>query len=315
MKKQSGITLVALVITIIILIILSAVTMSALLSENGLITKAREGVARYGEKQNEEENFFKSFNIDNLQTTGEETEPEVIDPNRRAFKVITTVDGIQYEEGKTGYTFDVYLNNSSIAYKTNVTTFSETLDVGTIVTIKTNPTPECAKSQSQTEVVAGAGNEVVNAIWKSGTFRYYKIKITKLRGIPDSKAIQLSEWNLYDRSQNKFTYPTGTTITATLNGGSSGSGIENIIDNIYKYNFFLTSHYIKYFIGLLYEKISFYYFMYKNPKPRKFSFNILNYAIKNYSIEKESDIKNYYLMQNYGYILDLFKIPFLYKSS
>ena len=89
--------------------------------------------------------------------------------------------------------------------------------------------------------------------------------------------------------------------------------IENIIDNIYKYNFFLTSHYIKYFIGLLYEKISFYYFMYKKPKPRKFSFNILNYAIKNYSLEKESDIKNYYLMQNFGYILDLFKIDYDYS--
>ena len=89
--------------------------------------------------------------------------------------------------------------------------------------------------------------------------------------------------------------------------------VENIIDNIYKYNYFLTSHYIKYFIGLLYEKISFYYFMYKKPKPRKFSFNILNYAIKNYALEKESDIKNYYLMQNFGYILDLFKIDYDYS--
>ena len=42
MKKQKGITLISLVITIIILIILAGISISALVGENGIITKAKE---------------------------------------------------------------------------------------------------------------------------------------------------------------------------------------------------------------------------------------------------------------------------------
>ena len=42
-RKQDGITLVALVITVIVLIILAGVTLSTLVGDNGIITKAKEG--------------------------------------------------------------------------------------------------------------------------------------------------------------------------------------------------------------------------------------------------------------------------------
>lgn len=42
LKKKQGITLIALVVTITILLILAGVTINAVLGENGLITKARE---------------------------------------------------------------------------------------------------------------------------------------------------------------------------------------------------------------------------------------------------------------------------------
>ena len=89
--------------------------------------------------------------------------------------------------------------------------------------------------------------------------------------------------------------------------------VKYIAENIYKYNNFFSKHYIKYFNGLLYEKIGFYFFISRKPKPRKFALDILNYAIPQYLLEKESDIKNYYLIQNFGYILDLFKIDFDYS--
>lgn len=43
LKKQNGITLVALVITIIVLLILAGVTISLTLGENGLLSRAQEG--------------------------------------------------------------------------------------------------------------------------------------------------------------------------------------------------------------------------------------------------------------------------------
>lgn len=44
MKKQEGITLIALVITIVVLIILAGVSLYTLFGEDGVITKARESV-------------------------------------------------------------------------------------------------------------------------------------------------------------------------------------------------------------------------------------------------------------------------------
>ena len=54
-KTEKGITLVALVVTIIILLILAGVTLNLVLSNNGLITKSKQGVAKYQEaSQNEQ---------------------------------------------------------------------------------------------------------------------------------------------------------------------------------------------------------------------------------------------------------------------
>lgn len=42
LRKQNGITLIALVVTIIVLLILAAVTITLVLSENGIIKKAEQ---------------------------------------------------------------------------------------------------------------------------------------------------------------------------------------------------------------------------------------------------------------------------------
>ena len=42
-KKQKGITLIALVVTIVVLLILASVSISMLLGDNGIIKNARKG--------------------------------------------------------------------------------------------------------------------------------------------------------------------------------------------------------------------------------------------------------------------------------
>ena len=64
-KQEKGITLIALVVTIVVLLILAGITITALFGDNGLITRAlqvaKEGLPLYfegklkGEEQNEEE--------------------------------------------------------------------------------------------------------------------------------------------------------------------------------------------------------------------------------------------------------------------
>lgn len=56
LKGQKGITLVALVITIIVLIILAGVSIALLVDQDGIITKAKNGKVNYQTAANEEAN-------------------------------------------------------------------------------------------------------------------------------------------------------------------------------------------------------------------------------------------------------------------
>ena len=88
----------------------------------------------------------------------------------------------------------------------------------------------------------------------------------------------------------------------------------NIIENIYRYNYYLSNPIVKYFGGLVYEKIGCYHFFSEHPKLRKFALNILSYSTQRYILEKEDDIKYNYLIQNFGYVCDLFKIDYDYSK-
>lgn len=49
MKKENGITLVALVISIIILLILATISVQVLTGDNGLLTKSKYAVDKYSD--------------------------------------------------------------------------------------------------------------------------------------------------------------------------------------------------------------------------------------------------------------------------
>ncbi|NLC87865.1 MAG: hypothetical protein GX682_03715 [Clostridiaceae bacterium] len=54
LKGQKGITLVALVITIIVLIILAGVSIALVLGDDGIVNKAKSGAQNYALAANEE---------------------------------------------------------------------------------------------------------------------------------------------------------------------------------------------------------------------------------------------------------------------
>lgn len=60
LKGQKGITLVALVVTIIVLIILAGVSISLVLGDNGIVTKSKEGAKNYQTSANEEDAYLKN---------------------------------------------------------------------------------------------------------------------------------------------------------------------------------------------------------------------------------------------------------------
>jgi type II secretory pathway pseudopilin PulG len=57
LKGQKGITLVALVVTIVVLIILAAVSITLVLGDNGIVKKAKEGTNTYKQAAANEEYF------------------------------------------------------------------------------------------------------------------------------------------------------------------------------------------------------------------------------------------------------------------
>lgn len=61
MKNKRGITLIALVVTIIILIILAGVSIGLVLGNNGIVTKAMLGKENMEKAQQEEDNLLLEF--------------------------------------------------------------------------------------------------------------------------------------------------------------------------------------------------------------------------------------------------------------
>ena len=72
-RKQTGITLIALVITVIVLLILAGVTIAALSGDNGILTRAKEAQEKTEQAQKDEEkilsemeNMLENVNLDNV---------------------------------------------------------------------------------------------------------------------------------------------------------------------------------------------------------------------------------------------------------
>ena len=76
-KETKGITLVALVITIIILLILAGVALSLVIGENGLIAKSKEGVEKYKDKAKEEQWQLEDIEVGMAELKDEEEHPEL----------------------------------------------------------------------------------------------------------------------------------------------------------------------------------------------------------------------------------------------
>lgn len=61
MKKQNGITLVALVITIIVLLILAGVALATLTGNGSIINNAQNAVNQYNNKASDDGNFLNTI--------------------------------------------------------------------------------------------------------------------------------------------------------------------------------------------------------------------------------------------------------------
>ena len=100
MKRNiSGITLITLVITIIVLLILAGVTIAMLTGENGILAQASKAKERTNKSQKEEESMLNSMSnlIDNYTVSVEGFDSEA---NANKPKLATGMIPVKYEGNK-----------------------------------------------------------------------------------------------------------------------------------------------------------------------------------------------------------------------
>lgn len=123
MKSQKGITLIALVITIIVLLILAGVTIAMLTGENGILTKAKTADtdtknAEVAERINMELQAFKTDILANGSI--QEGTVEKAKANLPGSTINTTLNQnpvtISYE-GKTGYIYTADKTDGDVTHK------------------------------------------------------------------------------------------------------------------------------------------------------------------------------------------------------
>ncbi len=139
-KREKGITLIALVITIIVLLILAGVTISTLTGENGIITRTTQAADKTGEANAEEQvqlavaasietdgNINNEDLKDNLnKIEGIEGVPETITDD--SYPLTVTVDGYEVMINKNGQTSKTTASTVEEAKNENVV-FSENTQI------------------------------------------------------------------------------------------------------------------------------------------------------------------------------------------
>ena len=137
MKKNKGITLVALVVTIVVLLILAGVSINLVLGDNGIITKAKEAQRKSAEAS---QNDLKGMNslIEQMESTlngsgnGGKTEPETVPylpSDDFHYDTSTSIDtGLVIKDGKENEYVWVVVPRTTAVYKTTglgKTTFTD----------------------------------------------------------------------------------------------------------------------------------------------------------------------------------------------
>lgn len=149
--NEKAITLIALVVTIVILLILAGVTITMTLGQNGLFTRAREGRAAYEESEVRDDlsMLITQYTWDKASEKTDKSLGDYLKENG-ATSVKANADGTTLEVTYKGYTFKVNKDSGEI------TEVSKAGDSG-----ETQPDPEVVVSGVKvTEDSAGQGNNV-----------------------------------------------------------------------------------------------------------------------------------------------------------
>ncbi len=131
-KKERGITLVALVVTIVVLLILAGVSISMVLGNNGIVTKAKSTQVEQNKAYGKEviESALKSVQIDIL--SGKKTTDATATDVVTAIYNKTPAGTEEFKAGTDGKSVTYTKDGKTFKYAISVGGSSEDFTVGTI---------------------------------------------------------------------------------------------------------------------------------------------------------------------------------------
>ena len=192
--NEKAITLIALVVTIVILLILAGVTITMTLGQNGLFTRAREGAAAYEESEVRDDlsMLITQYTWDKASEKTDKSLGDYLKENR-ATSVKANADGTTLEVKYKGYVFTVNKDSGEITEVSkgegndSPTTPTIIPKVGEIVDYKPNtPSTGYDLSTAKSGYTWGS-NQTIDGTYDPTTWKIMEVdengNITKLLGI------------------------------------------------------------------------------------------------------------------------------------
>lgn len=135
--------------------------------------------------------------------------------NQYKVQVLPVIDGTTYTNGKSGFTFSVYLNG--ILKSSNVTSYSQNVDYGTTVRIVSNDSSGYARENKDVTKTVETSNITFNPEW----FKYTPISLKSYHEIYGEGDTSVS-----------YSFDSSTGIyTVTQKAGTPGWGTGSLCDN------------------------------------------------------------------------------------
>ena len=229
LKNYNGITLIALIITIIVLLIISGVAISIITGQDGLFSKANLASNKYIDSQISEADKFNSLNSTlELYALGKEIEISMINSNAFRFSIDTTettikVTGNMPESSKITYEYQINEETPVQAERITSTTYTFTnLQMGSLYTIRMT-----AIGENGERVEAGNnGQQVLLEYVTLADVSTVEEAITK-----NAKAITTNR-NLTTSDNKTMIVPAGFTIASdSAISTANGIVVEDASDN------------------------------------------------------------------------------------
>ena len=193
--NEKAITLIALVVTIVILLILAGVTITMTLGQNGLFTRAREGAAAYNESEVRDDlsMLITQYTWDKASEKTDKSLGDYLKDNG-ATSVKANADGTTLEVEYKGYVFTVNKDSGEITEVSkgegsdSPTTPTIIPKVGEIVSYTPNP-PSTGYDLS-TAKSGYSSSQTIDGTYDPTTWKIMEVdengNVTKLFGVPSS---------------------------------------------------------------------------------------------------------------------------------